>query len=483
MNSCRFAGLISFILFSSFSYAQIRKTASEITASYQTAGRFYHSPNANDHSDSLALAAYARVIRLLSASGEFGVMLSDSYLKSGIIHMGANKQTAALNDFRNGISVIQQNKIPDSLLFQPYLYTGSIHYTMNDLDSGIYYFKKAEALNNKYGALGGSERLFNKFGALYYETGDYNKSISYFEKALSLTQEKTPVNIFFVINYKNNIATALMKLGRYDEALKIFEALLKYGNPEDELYYNISSVYFESGNYSSALLYLRRVKAMYFEKNTGFAKIYIALHMVAARSAATGGPVHALQLVAGLRHPDRTQRRAQWLLCGAYALGSMAVIGLSDWVDGGLFEDLQRLIAQTGADGKPSPEVDAILADPRLAQGMLVRVGLAGLLSVPFWYAPALVHWGGQGAGQAMFTSTLALWRTRGALSVYMLGWLGAMLAAAGLVMTLGLLTGARSALGWLTMPVGLILSAVFYISLWFSFTDTFGQPDTKITP
>ena len=205
--------------------------------------------------------------------------------------------------------------------------------------------------------------------------------------------------------------------------------------------------------------------------------------MVAARSAASGGPVHALQLIEGLRHPDRVQRRAQWLLCGAYALGSMAVISLSDWVDGGLFEDLQRLIAQTSADSKPSPEIDAILADPRLAQGMLVRVGLAGLLSVPFWYAPALVHWGGQGARQAMFTSTLALWRTRGALTVYMLGWLGAMLAAAAVVMGIGLVTGARSALGLLTMPVGLVLSATFYVSLWFSFADTFGQPDAKITP
>ena len=201
--------------------------------------------------------------------------------------------------------------------------------------------------------------------------------------------------------------------------------------------------------------------------------------MIASRSAAAGGPVHALQLIDGLRHPDRTQRKAQWLLCGAYALGSLVVITTADWVDGGLFEALQREMAASGA-GKVSPELEAILADPRLVQGMLVRIALAGLLSVPFWHAPALVHWGGQGALQALFTSTVALWRTRGAFTVFMLGWAAAMLVVAGLVVMLGTLFGARQALGILTLPIGLVFSAAFYVSLWFSFADTFdatGEP------
>jgi len=205
--------------------------------------------------------------------------------------------------------------------------------------------------------------------------------------------------------------------------------------------------------------------------------------MVATRSALAGGPVHGLQLIAGLRHPDRRQRKAQWLLCGAYALSSMVVITLADWVDGGLFEALQRELAQGGADNKSTAAVDAILADPRLAEGMLVRIGLAGLLSVPFWHAPALVHWGQQGALQALFSSTVALWRTRGAFTVYMLGWAGLMLAVALAVMLVGMVTGARQALGLLTMPIGLMFSAAFYVSLWFSFADTFGASDTLAEP
>ena len=200
--------------------------------------------------------------------------------------------------------------------------------------------------------------------------------------------------------------------------------------------------------------------------------------MIASRSAAAGGPVHALQLVEGLRHPDRAQRKAQWMLCGAYALGSMVVITAADWVDNGLFEALQREMAESGGAGTASPELEAILADPRLVQGMLVRLGLAGLLSVPFWHAPALVHWGGQSALQALFSSTVALWRTRGAFTAYLLGWGAAMLVVAALVALIGTLFGARQALGILPLPIGLIFSAAFYVSLWFSFADTFGAAD-----
>lgn len=205
--------------------------------------------------------------------------------------------------------------------------------------------------------------------------------------------------------------------------------------------------------------------------------------MVASRSALAGGHVHIGQLADGLRHPVRNQRKAQWLLCGAYALGTMAVITLSDWVDGGTFDALQREMAAASGSGKPSPAVDAILADPRLVNGMLVRVGLAGLLSVPFWHAPALVHWGGQGALQALFSSTVALWRTRGAFTLYLLGWGGVMAAAGALFSLLAALTGAGQLLGLMTLPLGLAFSAAFYVSLWFSFDDTFGASDTPADP
>ena len=205
--------------------------------------------------------------------------------------------------------------------------------------------------------------------------------------------------------------------------------------------------------------------------------------MIASRSALAGGPVHIGQLFAGLRQPVRSQRKAQFALCAAYALGTMLVITLSDWVDGGTFDALQREMAASGNDGKPSAALDAILADPRLLNGMLVRLGLAGALSVPFWHAPALVHWGGQSALQALFSSTVALWRTRAAFTLYLLGWAGVMVAAGTVFSLLAAVTGAAQLLGLLTLPLGLAFSAAFYVSLWFSFDDTFGASTEGDTP
>lgn len=198
--------------------------------------------------------------------------------------------------------------------------------------------------------------------------------------------------------------------------------------------------------------------------------------MLATRRAIDGGPVHALLFVEGLRHRDRARRRAQWLLCVSYALASMAVISLADWVDGGSFDRLQRVLA---TQNPAADEVAALLADPRLAWGMVARLGFASLVSVPYWHAPALVHFGGQGALQALYSSTLALWRARGAYALYFAGWTAMALGVSAAVVALAAITGMRQVAGVLTMPLGLVLSAAFYVSLWFGFADCFGSDET----
>ena len=195
--------------------------------------------------------------------------------------------------------------------------------------------------------------------------------------------------------------------------------------------------------------------------------------MIATRSALGDQPVHALQLIEGLRTVDARRRRSQLLLCAGYALCSLAVFSLANWVDGGLFHDLQRLLA-TRPKGPPTPEMDAVMADPRLANGMFVRAALAALVSVPFWHAPALVHWGGQSALQALFSSTVAVWRARAAFVVYMLGLTG-LVVLVGLALTLlALVTDSGEFVGLLALALALGFSAMFYVSLWFSFQDSF---------
>lgn len=202
--------------------------------------------------------------------------------------------------------------------------------------------------------------------------------------------------------------------------------------------------------------------------------------MVATRSLLADGAVHPGQFVEPLRGDER-RRRALIQLCTFYALGTLAIVALSEWVDDGRFDRLQHLMASADDSETTRAELDALLADSRLRWGVIVRFGLAALLAIPFWHAPALVHWGGQGALQALFSSTLAVWRNRGAMVVYIVGWvamIGAFSVGVGLLFGL---VGARQLAGLLALPAGLMFTCVFYVTLYFTFADVFG--DTEATP
>jgi len=122
----------------------------------------------------------------------------------------------------------------------------------------------------------------------------------------------------------------------------------------------------------------------------------------------------------------------------------------------------------SGAPALPAP----------LGQGaqfvMLLKMATIAIGSIPLWHAPALVYWARQGAAKAMFASVIGLWRTKAALAVFMLGWLALMFAVTSALAVLELLLGGST----LFLVIGVIsswaMSAVFYVTLWFGFVDTF---------
>lgn len=196
--------------------------------------------------------------------------------------------------------------------------------------------------------------------------------------------------------------------------------------------------------------------------------------MLGSRAARDDSPVHPGLFVEPLRG-DARRRKALLTLCAAYALCTVLIMTLSDWVDDGSFERLQRLMAQ-GDEARA--DLEAVLADPRLSWGMATRFGLAACLSVPFWHAPALVYWQGQGVGQALFSSTLALWRCKGAFAMYSLAWVVVIGVFGALVGLLFALFDARQLAGLIAMPAGLMFSTVFYVSLLFTYEGCFSVSD-----
>jgi hypothetical protein len=205
--------------------------------------------------------------------------------------------------------------------------------------------------------------------------------------------------------------------------------------------------------------------------------------MIATRSALEGGPVHAGQLVQTLRAANAAEvarRKTLLALCGLYALTSALVMLASDALDGGAFERLQVLLS--GArDAAAQQEIDALLAEPGLRQGLALRLGGTLLLSIPFWHAPALVWWDGQGVAQALFSSTLACWRSRGAFLVYGLSWTLTIvlfgISAGGLFA----LIGAPHLIGLAAVPAGLMFSTAFYVSLLFTYRGCFEEEAPRL--
>ena len=195
--------------------------------------------------------------------------------------------------------------------------------------------------------------------------------------------------------------------------------------------------------------------------------------MLGSRAARDDLPVHPGLFVAPLRNAAR--RKPLLTLCAAYALCTMLIMSFSEWVDGGSFDRLQHLMAQ-GEDAQN--ELAAVLADPRLGWGLLARFGLAGLLSIPFWHAPALVYWQGQGVAQSLFSSTLAMWRCKGAFLVYSLAWFGVIAVFGALLGLLFTVFDVRQLAGLIAMPAGLLFSTVFYVSLLFTYEGCFDVSD-----
>lgn len=243
---------------------------------YQQAEKFFTSPDATEHTDSAALSLYLQAASLLEKDRSNKPLLLNCYLKSGILKMSAGDQPSALSLFQQAIFVgLSGSEMPDSLLFKPFLYAGGVHYTLNNLDSARIYFSKAEAIVDAHPGLDESERLFNKLGALYYETGDYKKCVQYTEKALSVVESKKNPNTFFIVNYKNNIATALLKLQEYNKALTIYNSILSYHIAQDELFYNMGNAYIGEGEYDTALHFLKQIKAMNHEKFNSLARVFL----------------------------------------------------------------------------------------------------------------------------------------------------------------------------------------------------------------
>ncbi len=201
-------------------------------ALYRAAIHYYDIDDPTPHTDSLALQKFQQAAALLESQspGETpspgnDSVLADCYLKAGIMQLSFRSSRKALPLFLSAARTTErQPRSKDALLFQPWLYAGSCYYDLYDLDSALYYYRLAENIMDKYPMQPEAGRLFNKLGVLYYESGDYKRSIQYFSKALDIVKSHQPSDMALVVNYQNNIASALLKMKSFQKAIDICPA-------------------------------------------------------------------------------------------------------------------------------------------------------------------------------------------------------------------------------------------------------------------
>lgn len=176
----------------------------------------------------------------------------------------------------------------------------------------------------------------------------------------------------------------------------------------------------------------------------------------------------------GIARAGRPRQAALAKLGLAYLAAALCVYLISAAVDGGAFGDL----VDSMRDGKASQEDTlARMGNGRMQFAVIFWLTMVSLLAVPFWHAPALVFWGEQSWARALFFSTVAIWRNRGAFTVFGLVW-AALSFAFVVVSGIGVALLGPQFYAFVGTPLMLALATVFYASLWFSYAGCFAEPD-----
>ena len=141
------------------------------------------------------------------------------------------------------------------------------------------------------------------------------------------------------------------------------------------------------------------------------------------------------------------------------------MLGISALFDGGSFARLYLV------GGTLTRE---LVESPAFQTASWVAMALYLPLSLLFWHAPALVHWHGVPTVKSLFFSLVACLRNIAAMVVFLLGWMLIFCGVGLALMLLSLLLGQPGLLVNVMYPASMVLAAMFFSSIYFSFRDSF---------
>jgi len=188
--------------------------------------------------------------------------------------------------------------------------------------------------------------------------------------------------------------------------------------------------------------------------------------MAATKEALTGKFPMPVLLVSAFR-AGKQQLQAMLLLGAIYAAGFLLVLGISAPADGGKFAQLYLV------GGAMSVE---LLQAPDFQLAVLLSMALYLPLSLLFWHAPALVHWHGVQPVKSLFFSLVACLRNFWAFTLFGLAWMGVFVGMGTAVSLVASLLGSVEVVSVMMFPLAMLMAAMFFTSLYFTFHDCFEE-------
>ncbi|WP_176844605.1 CHAT domain-containing protein [Mucilaginibacter gossypii] len=210
-------------------------------------------------------------------------LLLKAYISTGAYLQVLGRSKEAIPYFKGAINFQKKTHvIPDSALFKPLVYCGNSYYLSDQLDSASYFYSQAKEIAEKYPQVAEIERMYNTMGLIAYSTGNYIKSITYYEKALTTIQARQKVDYSLLVAYKSNLASAYRHLKNYNAALTLYKEILPFHIESDKINHNIASLYIAMGDNESAINHLKKVKYEDLRKLNDFGKTYLQQNDFAA---------------------------------------------------------------------------------------------------------------------------------------------------------------------------------------------------------
>jgi CHAT domain-containing protein len=230
---------------------------------YKKATAFFSNPHPTAATDSMALLLFEQIISRAGTANFPDDLLFQSWLKKGVLLDVKGRYQEALNAYTGALGCLRRHpEWSDSLYFKIYIYSGPDYYQLDDFDSAWSLLNKAEELADRFHGLPEKDRLYNALGALYYESGNYLQARNYFSRALGIIRSERPNDKASDINFSNNIASCLYKLGAYRQSIDLYRLLIGNGIFSSQLYLNMGKSYIELKDYDSAMIYFRQVQSL-----------------------------------------------------------------------------------------------------------------------------------------------------------------------------------------------------------------------------